>query len=86
MIAVLDERIAQMKSFDTVFVGKVTNLREDVEALDIVVKPEDYSDDKSVRSHVRKQQAKAVNILNRFKRDIQKLIDEMTDDEMTDNE
>lgn len=74
MIKALENRIQQMKDFDVTFVAGLNNLQEKVNALSVSYKPEELSDDKSVRSHIRKRTQSINNVLARCSRDLEKAI------------
>lgn len=79
MIKVLESRISQMKEFDVNFIEDLQSLDAKVDALGLTYNIEEMSEDKSVRSHIRKRTQKVNNVVARFKRDLNKVIQEITD-------
>jgi len=77
MIKTLESRITQMKEFDVTFAKTVKGISADVNALGIEFNVEELSADKSVRSHIRKRTQKLTNVLERFKRDINKVLEDL---------
>ena len=77
MIKTLESRIAQMKEFDETFAETVKGVQEQVDALGIDFNVNELSTDKSVRSHIRKRTQKLTGILERFKRDVNKVLVEL---------
>ena len=74
MIKTLESRITAMKEFDASFVEQLKQMQEEVNALQIGFNADKLSQDKSVRSHIRKRSQAINNVVSRFKRDFAKVI------------
>ncbi len=79
MIKALENRIVLMKEFDVTFTETLAGVIEDLDTLGIEFDVNALSDDKSVRSHIRKRVQKVNGIITRFKRDIAKVVEELNE-------
>lgn len=82
MIETLNARIEQMKAFDEQLVSTLKEVQLEVNKLGVSLDPNKLSSDKSVRSHIRKRTQKVNNLIKRFIKNFNALIEEVESNEV----